>query len=56
MGFTKNADGDQANTIERVFEDMDEVLEEIASHADPDRPPVVVEVPGTQPPPAGEAN
>jgi len=44
MGFIKNADGDQTNTIEHVFEGVDEVLEEIASHAAPDEPALVVDM------------
>ena len=43
MGFVKNADGDKDCGVDHVFEDIDEMLDVIAEHADPDEELAVVE-------------
>lgn len=56
MGFIKNADGDQDCVIEHVFDNVDEVLDEIVEHTDPNEPVVMVEIPGTELVPDGNKN
>jgi hypothetical protein len=48
MGFIKNADGDQDCVIEHVFDNVDEVLDEIVEHTDLGELPEVVEIPGAE--------
>lgn len=45
MGFIKRSDGDADHVIDRVFDDVGEVLEAIAEYTDPDSELVVVTVP-----------
>lgn len=56
MGFIKRSDGDTDHVIDRVFEDMDEVMDVIAENTLPDEPPAVVEIPGDGPPSDEKAN
>jgi len=49
MGFIKRSDGDTNHVIDRVFDDVSEVLDEIVEHTKPDsesdNEPVVVVMP-----------
>lgn len=56
MGFIKRSDGDADHVVERVFDDVGEVINEIIEHTDPDGEPVVVTVPAVEPPPSKETN
>lgn len=49
MGFIKRSDGDADHVIDRVFDDVGEVLEAIAEHTDPQDEPTVVTVPTDAP-------
>jgi hypothetical protein len=53
MGFIKQ--GDDSLVIEKVFDDVGDVLREIAEHTEPDSEPAVVTVPAAEPP-DGEVN
>ena len=56
MGFIKRSDGDADHVIEKVFDDVGEVLEEIARRAAPDEPPAMGEIPGAELPPDEKVN
>ena len=45
MGFIKRSDGDADHIVDRVFDDVGEVLDEIIEHTDPDGELTVVTVP-----------
>lgn len=56
MGFIKRSDGDPDHVVDRVFEDVGEMLDVIAEHTVPDEPTVVVEIPVDEVPSDEKAN
>jgi hypothetical protein len=55
MGFIKRSDGDTDHIIDRVFDDVGEMLEEIVEHTEPDGEPSTVTAPA-EPPPTEDTN
>jgi hypothetical protein len=56
MGFIKRSDGDTDHVVDRVFENVGEMLDVIAEHAVPDEQTVVVAVPDVEPASDEKAN
>jgi hypothetical protein len=56
MGFIKRSDGDPNYIIDRVFDDVDEVIDVIVEHIDLENDPTIIELPETILPSIKETN